>query len=97
MTLIWRFLEYARKRGKLSLMTPIRPGQSFPTMEMAKELFCKTLEYSDLVKVSEEEMSIITGLPLRRNTKKARSAFSIWARPLFRHDGRQGSLTITKR
>ena len=89
-------LEYARKKGKIISYDPnFRPGQ-FPTMEMAKELFCKGLEYSDLVKVSEEEMSIITGLPEEKYEEGAKRIFDMGKTAVFVTMGGKGAYYITK-
>jgi len=93
---LYYVLEYAKKNGKIISFDPnFRPGMWEDKAE-AKEMFLKTLAYSDLVKVSEEEMSIITGLPETEYEKGAKMILDMGKTAVFVTLGAKGACFATR-
>lgn len=62
-TTIIQVLEYAAKAGKIISCDPnYRPGRWLGDTDRAGRHFREVFRYADLIKVSEEEMAIVTGL-----------------------------------
>ena len=96
-TTVLAALKYAKEKGKIISCDPnYRPGRWLGDKERAKRHFLEVMQYSDLVKVSEEEMSIITGVGEDEYEKGAKMILDSGKTAVFVTMGPNGAYYATK-
>lgn len=90
-------LSYAKKKGKLVSYDPnYRPGM-YRTMEECRQFFMHGLQYADIVKVSEEEMAIITGRDETDVEAGGKEIFEMGKKAVFVTQGAKGTYYVCEK
>jgi fructokinase len=88
-------VQYAKERGKIISYDPNYRRLLWSGVEEARRWMQKGLELADIVKMSEEEMSILTGLPEDEVEKGAKMVFETGKKAVFITLGKDGAYYLT--
>jgi fructokinase len=88
-------LQYAKKQGKTISYDPNYRKMLWESEEEARYWMKKGLDYADIVKMSEEEMSILTGYPEDEIEKGAEAVYKTGKEAVFVTMGKNGAYYLT--
>ena len=84
-------VEYAKSRGKLISYDPNYRAMLWPDVKTAMRYMSLGLEYADIVKMSEEEMELITGVDQSRPMEGAKKILKTGKQAVFITMGAAGA------